>query len=161
MSEYGTANLWVYCNEDSRWWKHCDDKTAVTFAYEQEDKFFNNWYITFCPAFYDPRWHLSLDEVIQDIKDNRRDANVMENWDRVQAATFFHETMHMSQLVTSPKAGDKVYGPKNTYDLARNRNTDAAVYNAESWMFTAQAIFAQQELGLDYPPYPRDRPHKA
>jgi hypothetical protein len=159
VSEYGNANLWVYCNEDSKWWSHCkEDETSAVLAYEQEDAFFNNWYITFCPAFYNPKWNNPLDKIIRAIKERNLDPKVMENWYGAQGATFFHETIHMSQLVSSPQAGDSAYGPKLAYELARNRNTDAAVYNADSWTMTAQAIFAQQEMNLDSPPYPIDYP---
>jgi len=62
--------------------------------------------------------------------------------------------MHMSQIVTSPKAMDTAYGPEPVYELARQKNTDAAVYNADSWTMTALAIFAQMEFNLSSPPIP-------
>ncbi|KAF2036387.1 hypothetical protein EK21DRAFT_84076 [Setomelanomma holmii] len=71
-----------------------------------------------------------------------------------QSATFFHETMHMSQLVTSPRAGDKARGGQAVYELARSGNTDYAVYNADSWQVTATAIIAQKAFNLEHPPYP-------
>ena len=49
-----------------------------------------------------------------------------------QSGIFFHETMHISQLIISPKADDYAYGLKDYYDLAKNYNTDRAVYNVDS-----------------------------
>ncbi|KAI9694470.1 MAG: Suppressor of the cold-sensitive snRNP biogenesis mutant brr1-1 [Bathelium mastoideum] len=72
-----------------------------------------------------------------------------------QPFIFFHESFHMSQLVTSPKADDYVYGAKDDYDLARTRDTDATVYNADSWSITGLAIWAQQEYNLPNPPIPQ------
>jgi hypothetical protein len=92
------------------------------------------------------------------MRDENGDPMIMENWEKSQGATFFHETMHMSQLVTSPKAKDSAYGPKLVYELARNRNTDAAVYNADSWTMAAQAILAQRSLNLQSPPFPLEHP---
>ncbi len=76
-----------------------------------------------------------------------------------QAYTFFHETMHMSQLVTSLPAHDYVYGPLNVYNLAKDRNTDAAVYNSDSWSMTALAIWAEKTFNLGHPPQPSDIVH--
>lgn len=158
-SESGHAYLWVYCNEDSFWFKHCasDPKLGVIVAYENEDLFFNNWYITMCPSFYDSRYIIPLDDLIETFKKEFIDPNVMENWDLgpgSSAALLYHETMHLSQLVTSPQAEDKAYGAKGVYELARQSNTDYAVYNADSWKMAATAIFAQQTFNLASPPHP-------
>ena len=71
-----------------------------------------------------------------------------------RSATFFHETMHMSQLVTSPRAGDKARGAEGVWELARSQNTDGAVYNADSWQVVSTAIIAQKAFNLNSPPYP-------
>ncbi|KAN0080642.1 hypothetical protein V8E54_003846 [Elaphomyces granulatus] len=49
---------------------------------------------------------------------------------------------------------DTAYGPEPVYELARQKNTDAAIYNADSWTMTALAIFAQMEFNLSSPPIP-------
>ena len=93
------------------------------------------------------------------LQKNNSHQNIMESYDGpllTQGATFFHETMHMSQLVTSPQTLDKAYGPKDCYDLAKNRNTDVAVYNADSWTFVALAIWAEKTFNLTNPPQPRE-----
>jgi hypothetical protein len=142
--------------------KSCSEtNTGAILAYETEDDFLNNWYITICPAFYNPSYLVPLDDLIESMKEEFVDLNVMKNWDTgpgSQAAIFFHETMHLSQIVTSPQATDKTYGAKNVYELARNRNTDAAVYNGDLWTMAATAIFAQQTFKLDNPPYPAAYP---
>ncbi|KAI9724278.1 MAG: hypothetical protein M1828_003702 [Chrysothrix sp. TS-e1954] len=156
------ARLWVYCNEDSRWWAACeDDDTSAIMAYEDDAIFTNDWYITFCPAWYNKKWALSLDEKVQQIQSSKGkpagNVNIMETIvgpPPFQADTWFHETMHMSQLVTSPKAVDKAYGAEDCYDLAHGRNTDAAIYNADSWTITAMAIWAQIKYSLTGPPTP-------
>lgn len=159
-SGYGNAYLWVYCNEDSFWFSQCtkgDNPPSAIVAYEQEDIFFNNWYITFCPQFYKTGWTIPLKKLRKDLEDDNPDPSVMESYAGPpvsQAEIFFHETMHMSQLVTSPQANDYAYGAEKVYNLARNRNTDAAVYNADSWTMTAIAIWAQQTFDLANPPKP-------
>ena len=114
--------------------------------------------MTFCPPFFDPKWSVPLKEMEQSMDTGRYEKGDIDNYDNpiVQAGTFFHETCHMSQLVTSPQAKDIVYGPKLVYDLARTRNTDAAVYNADSWWVTALAIWAQVKYKLKTPPLPRE-----
>ena len=159
-STYGNANLWVYCNEDSFWFKHCtySPTTSAIIAYDDEDLFFNNWYITFCPQFFDNLWEASLSEKIALIKRNGQNPQIMETVNSspgIQAAVFLHESFHMSQIVTSPGAVDYAYGAENVYKLADSRNTDAAVYNADSWKMTAEAIWAQDYFNLNGPPVPR------
>lgn len=160
VSEYGDAYLWVYCNEASRWFKHCKEDTGAILAWEDEDIFFNNWYITICPAFYNPRWAVPFNTIIDRIRNGGDDPSIMESWEDSQAATIFHETMHMSQLVTSPEADDNAYGAEEVYDLARTHNTDGAVYNADSWTMAANAILAQQMFKLQDPPHPKNRAPK-
>ena len=161
-SATGNAALWVYCNEDSFWFGHCtkgDNPPRAIIAYESEDRFFNNWYITFCPQFYNSSWSIPWRDQKKNLEDNNPDPMEMETYDgppATQGGTFFHETMHMSQLVTSPQAVDKAYGPKDCYDLARNSNTDSAVYNADSWTMVAEAIWAQQKFSLKDPPKPAE-----
>lgn len=159
-SAYGNANLWVYCDEDSFWFKHCSETdTSAILAYEQEDEIFNNWYITFCPTFFNSNYGLSLDDKVKFIEDRNYNTEIMETVvgiPAIQAGIFFHEAMHMSQIVTSPVAVDYGYGAKYVYDLAKSKNTDAAVYNADSWTMTAQAIWAQIKYNLQSPPVPSD-----
>ena len=161
-SETGNANLWVYCNEDSFWFGHCtkgDNPTRAIIAYEYEDNFFNNWYITFCPQFYNSSWTIPFQTMKKDLQNSNPTSGAMESYEGppgTQGYTFFHETMHMSQLVTSPQAVDKAYGAKDVYDLARNSNTDAAVYNADSWSMVALAIWAQKIFNLADPPKPEE-----
>ena len=156
---YRNANLWVYCNEDSSWFvRYCNPGVGAIFAYETEAVFSPNWYITFCSPFFDKKWRLPLSDLINIVNTNKWDKTAIELYTTpgTQAATIFHETFHFSQLVTSPQAVDFARGPKGVWDLARNRNTAAAVLNADSWSITGQAIWAQKEWGLAYPPYPID-----
>jgi hypothetical protein len=68
-SSYGDAYLWVYCNEDSFWFKHCEGtETWAILAYETEDIFFNNWYITFCPTFFNPADVVPFDQKLELIR---------------------------------------------------------------------------------------------
>ena len=93
----------------------------------------------------------------KNLQDANPNPNTMESYSGppgTQAYTFFHETMHMSQLVTSPQAVDKAYGAKDCYDLAKNGNTDSAIYNADSWSLVALAIWAQKTFNLADPPKP-------
>jgi hypothetical protein len=95
-SSAGDAHLWVYCNEDSFWYKHCEDsKTDALIAYEQEDSYFNNWYITFCPQFFDPNFEVSLDDVLKKVREENRPPGTFDVYEQPtsQALTFFHETM--------------------------------------------------------------------
>ena len=159
-SSTGNANLWVYCNDDSFWWSLCtkgDNPNVAVIAFEQEDKFFNNWYITFCPQFYNSTWEIPFQQKVSDLKESNPYPNVMESYygpPGTQADIFFHETMHMSQLVTAPQATDKVYGPLNVYNLAKNNNIESSLYNADSWTVTALSIWAQQTFNLASPPLP-------
>ena len=156
--------MWVYCNEDSFWFSHCtsgDNPPEAVIAYETEEWYFNNWYITFCPQFYNSSWEIPFQEMESDLKRSNPNAEYMETYHGppgTQAYTFFHETMHMSQLVISPKANDYVYGPLNVYNLAKNRNTDAAVYSADSWSMAALAIRAEKTFDLDRRCHPSSKP---
>lgn len=126
-------------------------------AYEREDIFFNNWYLTFCPQFYNSSWETPLQQLESDLKVSNPYPNVLESYEENpgnQAATLFHEQMHMGQLVTAPRAVDIAYGALNAYNLAKNKNTDTAIYNADSWTMTAVAIWAQQTFNLASPPEP-------
>lgn len=156
----GNANLWVYCNEDSFWFSGCKkSNTGAVVAYEQEDAYFNNWYITFCPIFYDEGQ--PLDDVFKRIREKQWDANVMENYDELplnQAHTFFHETMHLTRLTVEKYVDDAAYGAENVYKLAHERNADISTFNADSWAYTALAILAQNEFKLEHPPYPYKHP---
>ncbi|KAL9074151.1 MAG: hypothetical protein Q9157_004499 [Trypethelium eluteriae] len=163
-STYGHAYLWVYCNEDSFWFKKCGqaDGPSVFLAWEDEDNFFNNWYITFCPPFFDPKWAIPLIDLVDKIEKHAVDKTIMELYTAPpgsRAYVFFHEAFHMSQIVTSPGALDYAYSPEGVYNLSRDYNTDRAVYNADSWAMTGLAIWAQQLFELDVPPYP-DRYHE-
>lgn len=96
-SSTGNAALWAYCDERSKWFSHCGGGNQIVTAYEQEDFFFNNWYITFCPAFYNNKIATTLDAKLTQLDKNPElDVGTMEvhttNPD-VQGATFFHETM--------------------------------------------------------------------
>ena len=161
-SSTGTANLWVYCNEDSFWFSGCtkgDDPPVAIIAYEQESNFWNNWYITFCPQFYSSSYEIPFQQKISELKEANPNSNEMESYygpPGTQAAIFFHETMHMSQLVTAPQAVDKVYGPLGAYNLAKNKNIETSLYNADSWTITALAIWAQQTFSLTSPPQPAE-----
>ena len=101
------ANLWVYYNEDSFWFSQCtkgDSPPVAVIAYEQEDTYFNNWYITFYPQFYNSSWIIPFQQMESNLKEPNPNPNVMEAYygpSGTQAATFFQETMHMSQLVTA------------------------------------------------------------
>ena len=162
-SSYANSYLWIYCNEDSYWFKSCPEKSLV-FAYEYEADYVHNWYITFCPAFYDNNIRVPLSKIMDRMNRNPRMRRVMEfyngwysekgNIPGSQAATVFHETMHFTKLVTSPFTRDFAYGPLDIYNLARERNTDLAVYNPDSWKLTAMAIWAQQKWNLFNPPKP-------
>ena len=97
-SEYGNANLWVYCNEDSFWWHHCSDSTEAIVAYESEDWYFNNWYITFCPQFYSPLHTQDFQTRKAQLLKMKPPPTVLEMYEgslakRTRAITFFHETM--------------------------------------------------------------------
>lgn len=84
-------------------------------AYATAKKYFNNWFITFCPSFSDPVYRLPLDFVIRRIREEHAGPMWMDWWQNrpaSQSATFFHETMHMSQPVTSPQVVDKTYGAR-------------------------------------------------
>ncbi len=157
--------MWVYCNEDSFWFSHCtsgDDPPVAIIAYETEDWIFNNWYITFCPQSYNSSWSIPFQEMESNLKRSNPDPEYMETYHgfpRTQAYAFFHETFHMSQLVTSPVAHDYAYGPLDVYNLAKERNTDAAVYNADLWAMTALAIRAVQTFNLGHPAQPSDIIH--
>ena len=159
-SSTGTANLWVYCNEDSFWFHHCtkgDNPPSAVIAYEDEASFTNNWYITFCPQYYNSSWTIPFQQMVSNLKNANPYPNMMETYygpPGTQAAVFFHETMHMGQLVTAPKAWDSGYGPLNVYNLAKNKNIESTLYNADSWTITALAIWAQQTFNLASPPQP-------
>ncbi|KAF2179563.1 hypothetical protein K469DRAFT_798553 [Zopfia rhizophila CBS 207.26] len=155
-SEYYDAHLWIYCNGKPRWFGHCKENEAgVTLAYEEEDRFFNNWYMTFCPAFY--RILKPLDDVIKDIRDNSRDPRIAENWMKASANTFHHETFHFSKLVTDPQAldGDKTYGPEKVYKRAEQKGSSDMTKVADGWAWASTAILAQNEFNLADPPYPQ------
>ena len=97
-SDYGNANLWVYCNEDSFWFHHCSDSTEAIVAYESEGWYFNNWYITFCPQFFSPlhtRDFKAWKAVLLGMKPPPTALEMYEGGlgKRTRAITFFHETM--------------------------------------------------------------------
>ena len=99
-SETGNANLWVYCNEDSFWFQSLctkgDNPPQAVIAYENEDIFFNNWYITFCPQFYESRWTIPFRDMKSNLQRNNPEPDNMESYDGppgTQGYIFFHETM--------------------------------------------------------------------
>ncbi len=59
-------------------------------------------------------------------------------------------------MVTAPAAVDKAYGPLDVYNLAKNKNIDSSIFNADSWCITALAIWAQQTFNLASPPQPAE-----
>ena len=82
------------------------------------------------------------------------DKFLMDAYALTRPATFFHEMFHMTRLVTFGKTWDYAYDAEDVYDLARYKNTDSAVYNADSWVITALAIWAQRRWNLPAPPVP-------
>ncbi|KAL9089636.1 MAG: hypothetical protein Q9165_005668 [Trypethelium subeluteriae] len=126
-------------------------------AYEEEDRWLNNWYITFCPQYFQNSYALEMDDFINKINHSGYDMTVMEKFSSIpwsRAEIFFHETMHMSKIVTSPKARDYAYRAQDVYTLAKKNNTQLAMANADSWSITALAIWAQKTFNLASPPSP-------
>ena len=58
--------LWIYCNEDSYWWKRCKETdTSAVLAYEYEASLVHNWYMTFCPAFHNLGFAIPLEKKVK------------------------------------------------------------------------------------------------
>lgn len=94
------ARMWVYCNEDSFHWKACTrDNTGVVVAYEASRPEESNWFITFCPVFFERKWRIPLEDKLKAVREGQGNKQAMETydaWPGTHAATFFHESMSVA-----------------------------------------------------------------
>jgi len=66
----------------------------------------------------------------------------------------YHELWHYKDLVTKPRAGDYGYKPQGTWELARDKGTNYAYVNADSYAYDAVAIYVQQHFKSSMSPVP-------
>lgn len=150
------SNLYIYCNEDSRWSTGCKhNETHAILAYEEDSSITSNFYITFCPPFYTQYgWLTPLSTILQQIRRGQFNKGVINPLGLAQAGTMLHEMFHMGNIVSQPRTNDLAYGAEDVWNLAKTGGAAKAYNNADSFTFAALAVFAQQQFGLADPPVP-------
>jgi len=124
-----------------------------TVAYSWSSIYFlwRNHYTVFCPGLA-PKIE-SLATQINRAAGSVDAQRVMENFQTNAGEVMFHEIWHYT-MVSQPRTEDYAYRAQDTWDLAKNRGTDYAYVNADSYALDAVAIYVQQHFSNSMSPIP-------
>lgn len=159
---------YIYCDEKESksgldWCDPNGSQQGQVIAYTWDDLgwFWSNHYVVLCPLFFGLEKSNDLSQQIEAANGRPWKQSVIDNFIDSPGATYFHETYHWGDTVSVPKTNSpakdhpEVYPPQDVYDLARNKNTDEASLNAESYTLAATAMYIQQVFHLNDPPTPK------
>ncbi|KAK4696662.1 hypothetical protein P7C71_g1303, partial [Lecanoromycetidae sp. Uapishka_2] len=131
--------IYWYCYDDNN---VCNDFTQAV-SWDSIGTFWSNHYTVFCPNFYG---RATLATKMDEYANNLPEQKVMENFQLNRGHIMLHETYHYKDLVSQPRIEDydDGYQAQSAWDLAKNKGTNFAYLNADSYAFDALAIYIQQ-----------------
>ncbi|KAI9764588.1 MAG: hypothetical protein M1840_008317 [Geoglossum simile] len=121
------------------------------YSWDHSGWIWSNHYIVFCNPFYNRQ---TLGEQVNKHAGDQRQQKIMENFHISRGGIMFHETWHFKDLVSSPRTSDYAYQAQPTWDLAKNKGTNWAYVNADSYALDAVAIYVQQHYKSSMSPVP-------
>jgi hypothetical protein len=97
---------------------------------------------------------MTLADQMSKYANNPYEQKVMENFHLNRGQIMFHETWHYKNLVSSPRTSDYAYQAQPVWDLAKDKGTNWAYVNADSYALDAVAIYVQQYYKSSMSPVP-------
>ncbi|EPE26472.1 Metalloproteases (zincins), catalytic [Glarea lozoyensis ATCC 20868] len=111
---------------------------------QDEDHVINIQHVVFCPQWFDTE---TLGEQISRYKDDKEEQQFITNFESNAGVFMLHEIYHWKAVASKPII-DYAYGVEDSIKLAREKGTELAFANSDSYTLDALNIYIQQAFGL-------------